>query len=279
MADTKDDDFWSDNDDTPIIKPRDVFTVNEVRSCRELYDMIKEGTLETKPKYQRNVVWGKDKQTRFIDSLFKQLPIPSLCISNSDEHYQAIDGQQRLTTIEKFFTDTEEWVLDKLDDIDPELSGKSNIELLRNMGIASKIKNFMLPVTIIMCDYTKEDHLEYIFKIFHRLNSTAEVLKNQEIRNCIYSGVLNDLVNELGNLENFTNIRKLSKNTLDRLGGSESVLIFFAFYDNLSSYQGRLTSFLNKYMSNNKDQSSGWIVSNRSLFLDTIKIVEKIKNL
>ena len=74
-------------------------------------------------------------------------------------------------------------------------------------------------------------------------------------------------------------IRKLSKNTLDRLGGSESVLIFFAFYDNLSSYQGRLTSFLNKYMSNNKDQSSGWIESKRSLFLDTIKIVEKIKNL
>ena len=49
----EEDDFWETQDDSPIVKPSDVFTVNEVRSCRELYDMIRDKTLTTHPKYQR----------------------------------------------------------------------------------------------------------------------------------------------------------------------------------------------------------------------------------
>ena len=274
----EEDDFWETQDDSPIVKPSDVFTVNEVRSCRELYDMIRDKTLTTHPKYQRNEVWNNEKQTRFIDSLAKQLPIPSLCISNSNEEYQSIDGQQRLTTIYKFLSD-EEWKLSKLDDVDSELSGQTNNEIKKNPLLLNKIRNFMLPVTIIMCDYTKESHLEYIFKIFHRLNSTAEVLNNQEIRNCVYSGSLNDLLNKMGNLEKFVTLKKLNKKALNRLSGSEGVLIFLSFYDNIKNYQGKLTSFLNQYMIKNKNQTVGWIESRENLFVDTLQIMSKIDNL
>ena len=274
----EDENFWDEYDDAPIIKPKDVFTVNEVRSCRELYEMISEGTLITHPKYQRNVVWNNEQQTRFIDSLAKQLPIPSLCISNSNEEYQSIDGQQRLMTIYKFLAD-EEWKLSELDDVDSELSGKTNLQIRQNQFLYTKIRNFMLPVTVVMCDYTNHEHLEYIFKIFHRLNSTADILKNQEIRNCIYTGSLNDFINEVGNLEEFTTLKKISRKALNRLAGSEGALIFFAFYDDLQHYRGKLTSFLNQYMIKNKNQEKNWIESRRNLFIDTIQILSKIKGI
>ena len=42
--------------------------------------------------------------------------------------------------------------------------------------------------------------MNYIFKIFHRLNTGGKKLKNQEISNCIYSGPLNALLRDLGQI-------------------------------------------------------------------------------
>ncbi len=61
--------------------PDDIVAYNELRSCADLYRMYQKGILEIQPDFQRNIVWNGAAQTRFIDSLIKQLPIPSMCFS------------------------------------------------------------------------------------------------------------------------------------------------------------------------------------------------------
>ena len=71
--------FYEDESDQQ--PPSDIIAYNELRSCADLYRMYDKGILNITPDFQRNSVWSPPAQTRFIDSLIKQLPIPSMCFS------------------------------------------------------------------------------------------------------------------------------------------------------------------------------------------------------
>src|SRR5581483_2479999 len=91
-------------DDSNELPPGDVFAFNELRSCADLFRLSETKTLQIHPDFQRDVVWKDADQTRFIDSLVKNLPIPSLCFSldSKTEKMQVIDGLQRISTICRF---------------------------------------------------------------------------------------------------------------------------------------------------------------------------------
>lgn len=72
--------FEQEDSEQPI-PPADIVAYNELRSCADLFRMHASGKLEIQPDFQRDVVWKQDDQSRFIDSLVKQLPIPSMCFS------------------------------------------------------------------------------------------------------------------------------------------------------------------------------------------------------
>ena len=93
-----------DHSETP---PTDIVAFNEQRSCADLLRMHKANQLIIKPDFQRDVVWNNSEQTRFIDSLVKQLPIPSMCLSldYKTESRMMIDGLQRISSIIKFLSD------------------------------------------------------------------------------------------------------------------------------------------------------------------------------
>ena len=113
-------------DDSAEVPPADIVAFNELRSCADLYRMHQQGILQIQPKFQRDIVWQGPDQTRFIDSLVKQLPIPSMCFAQDykKQEWIVIDGLQRIATIIRFL-DGGDWKLAKLDDIDPVLAGKS----------------------------------------------------------------------------------------------------------------------------------------------------------
>lgn len=57
----------------------------------------------TLPKFQRNVVWGKAKITKLIESLQKGYPFGSLLLYKKDEeNFKLIDGLQRYSAISKY---------------------------------------------------------------------------------------------------------------------------------------------------------------------------------
>jgi len=114
-----------ENDDTPDLPPADIIAYNELRSCADLFRMYTQKSLITRPEFQREIVWKTPAQTRFIDSLIKQLPIPSMCFSldYKRQEWQVIDGLQRIWSIIHFLSD-QTWTLSDLDDIDPKISGQ-----------------------------------------------------------------------------------------------------------------------------------------------------------
>src|ERR1700722_20108811 len=99
----EDQSFYDEDHDQPV-PPGDVVAYNELRSCADLFRMFAKGNLEIQPDFQREVVWKNDEQSRFIDSLVKQLPIPSMCFSldHKTQKWKVIDGLQRMSTITNF---------------------------------------------------------------------------------------------------------------------------------------------------------------------------------
>jgi uncharacterized protein with ParB-like and HNH nuclease domain len=106
--------------------------------------MFATGKLEIQPDFQREVVWKKDEQARFIDSLVKQLPIPSMCFSLDfkTQKWKVIDGLQRMSTITAFLG-SEDWKIGDVEDIQQSLRNTTNNEL----------KNGQLPTPIFSAPF------------------------------------------------------------------------------------------------------------------------------
>ena len=265
-------------DDSSEVPPSDIVAYNELRSCADLYRMYKQKVLNVNPDFQRDFIWNGTDQTRFIDSLIKQLPIPSMCfaLDNKLQKWIVIDGLQRISSIIRFLKG-EDWTLSKLDDIDPGLAGKS-VSIIMDPasslhGYYTRVENLAIPVTMLRCDFNKKAHMEYLFTIFHRLNTGGMKLNNQEIRNCIYTGAFNTLLKKLDQKSNWRNLNKMKKDDNYRFTKQELILRFFAFHDNYENYTGRLATFLNTYMHANQNLDADLIISKENIFDRTVHFI------
>jgi hypothetical protein len=129
--------------------------------------------------------------------------------------------------------------------------------------------------------------MDYLFTIFHRLNTGGTRLNNQEVRNGIYQGVFNDLLKECVNYENWIKItpvkRSVSKKKKEfqenelknRFENEEFILRFFAFFDEYKNYHGRLSKFLNDYMKKYQNISENTKVEKHTLFKRTIDLIHR----
>lgn len=259
------------DDNSNDLPPSDIVAFNELRSCADLLRLYQSNQLDIQPDFQREIVWSKPDQSRFIDSLTKQLPIPSMCISldyKTDKRL-IIDGLQRMRSIINFLSD-DEWKLSELEDIDTKLSGKTVHTIKTKFKeIFERVQNVMIPVTVIRCDYSKIDHNEYLFTIFHRLNSGGIKLNNQEIRNCIYNGKFNSFLKDLGNSKE----TKKLLGTKTRFANEELILRFFSFNENLNNYNGKLSKFLNDYMFSKRELDDNEILEKTKLYKMTITFI------
>ncbi len=175
-----------------------------------------------------------------------------MCISldyNTNERL-VIDGLQRMWSIIRFLTEPD-WKLSSLKDIDGLLSGK-RVSYIKdnNSRIYGQVENLTIPITVLRCDYNKQAHMEYLFTIFHRLNTGANRLSNQDIRNCIYSGPLNERIKTLVALQPFRDLFDLKQDKSYRFAYEEFILRVIVFADNYASYDGNLSRYLNRYMEN-----------------------------
>lgn len=241
--------------------PPDIVVFNELRSCADLFRLYEKDQIDIRPYFQREGVWSPSDQTRFIDSLVKQLPIPSMCFAfdYKTRKWIVIDGLQRMTAIIKFLNENENWTLSRLEDIDPKLSGKNSKEFHDGKSelhsYVERVENLTLPITVLRCDFTDESHMEYLFKIFHRLNAGGVRLNSQEIRNCIYSGSLNSTLIALDKEPKWVALKSHINGKKDRFRSVELILRILAFSKSRDAYKGNLARFLNDYMFNHRKES------------------------
>ena len=265
----------SDEDELNETPPSDIVAFNELRSCSDLKRLRDAEQLQIQPEFQREDVWQATQQTRFIDSLAKQLPIPSMCISldYKTDKRQIVDGLQRMSSILKFLGD-DNWRLSNLEDIDNRISNKTVGHIRKNHPeIFSRVENTVIPVTVLRCDLAKRSHQEYLFTIFHRLNTGGMKLNNQEIRNCIYSGSFNEMLKQVAWSENSKAVFGLVEGKKYRFSTEELLLRFLAFSEDLASYKRPLPRFLNEYMSKFRKAKDETVAEKRSILERALKVV------
>ena len=212
----------SDYDDTFSL-PQATFTpVNFSHGTRRILDLYRayhvDKELDPRPSFQRGYVWDRNRATKLIESILLHVPIPLIYTAEEEDGREVvIDGQQRLTAcfsfIEGFFPPTANdlerskagnevkkrpFRLGKMK-ILTELEGKGYGDLPPDLK--KTLDRYGLQVIKI----SKESHPDVKFEIFERLNTGSVALADQEIRNCIYRGPYNDLINDLSNNETFGN--------------------------------------------------------------------------
>jgi len=86
-------------------------------SVKDLFDLYKRNRLNVRPQWQRSKVWNDKMKRALVDSVLQNLPLGLIMLSEEshvDEdgvpisRYDAVDGQQRLTTLFDY-KDGEKW--------------------------------------------------------------------------------------------------------------------------------------------------------------------------
>lgn len=168
--------------------------VKQTWSIQEIYQKIKTKRLKLSPDYQRNVIWQRDKQTAFIESLYMGIIVPPIYVVEipgadllDDSTYEVVDGKQRLTTIERYLTNSFQLLKKSLEYYKDWFGGKSYYEIRDQYPeLTSEMLSSVLDIYVITAnspEFTKYD-------IFSRLNKGAEKLKVNEIRKAIYRSPL-----------------------------------------------------------------------------------------
>ena len=266
-----------------VIPPDDIVAFNEARSCADLFRLFAQQQLDVAPGFQRKVVWSNKDQTLFIDSLIKQLPIPSLCISLDAKSQKrvVIDGLQRMHTIIRFLNyKIEDWRLSLCKDVDKRISGRKVSEIYeQEPDLFNRMENLTIPITVLRCDYSKPSHMDYLFQIFRRLNSGGRRLLNQEIRNCIYQGAFNTYLKQIVRDAVWMKTMGVTLSQVEnaRYGNEERVLRFFAMESDWQGYTGNLAQFLNDYMKANRNVSDSVLNRKDQVLKSTLGIIVKME--
>src|SRR2546427_192409 len=84
---------------------REVVTTPYDAPVRTLLDEIRDRTLIVNPPFQRQSVWDRGRQSRLVESLLLNIPIPVLYFAEDEDGTRVVvDGQQRLRAIEEFYS-------------------------------------------------------------------------------------------------------------------------------------------------------------------------------
>lgn len=216
----------SEDDSDGIERPFDADKIRidqQMLSLRYIYDLMRDGQINTSPDFQRNKVWKERKRkSLLIESLMLRIPIPAFYFYESeDSRFTVIDGQQRITTIFDFINN--DFKLFGLEYLEDECGGKTFSQL--DIKYQQRIFRTQLAVNIL----DARSPVNVVFDIFRRVNTGGVSLKPQEIRNAIAKGGVRKLLKDLFQSNEFQQATR-GRIKDDRMDGQELVLRFIAFF-------------------------------------------------
>lgn len=174
----------------------DGFVYNELEG-KGLFGLS--GKLTIQPEYQRNYIYASDggkKEAAVIESVLKEYPIGLIYFNKvSEDKFEVLDGQQRITSLGRFITD--KFAIKDENGMEQYFSG---------MAKDKQAKILETPLTIYECE-GKESEIKEWFKT---INIAGVPLNPQELLNAVYSGPFVTLgKEEFSNSQN-ANIQKWS---------------------------------------------------------------------
>jgi hypothetical protein len=152
----------------------------------------------TRPPYQRKNVWSSKKQQSLLDSLFRRYYIPRLVlrevrIGPTEVLREVVDGQQRITTVQRFFAG-ELRLPESLGDLDSTLPGCRYQELPANLRqFVDKGLKFDADLIKRIDNPKSPNHQKIATEIFWRLQQ-GESLNFMEIAHARLSSLVRNFL-------------------------------------------------------------------------------------
>lgn len=250
-----------------------------------IVSLIDSGNYVLRPDFQRRHRWDSKRKSKLIESFIINVPIPPIFLYETTySKYEVMDGLQRLTTIYDFYKDNfclegmEEW---------PELNSfkYSTLPEVIRLGIDRRY----LSSIILLQETAKSEREALNMKqlVFERLNSGGIDLSDQETRNALYNGKVNNLCLELsknkylrvmfGIPESVDKKKEITGNALyDKMDDVELVLRFFAFRQIEKWTDNYIRKFLDEYLMLSNNYQDITIKKLRKNFEQTINLIYEI---
>lgn len=184
----------------------------------------------------RKYLWNNEKASLFIESILLGLPVPSVMTFIKDSKEYVIDGNQRLTAIEKFINNT--YRLKKLSVL-YYLNGFNYLDLPDRIKLS--LRNYAL-------GFTSVNNIEDadIYEIYNRINSRSYEENNIDYR---ANEDLKMLIEEMMSYKPFQNVFR----SIIKKEQAEYILRFLALYDDFDSYNGNMKEFIKSYILKTKN--------------------------
>ncbi len=245
-------------------KTKRVFTDKKDFPLSLIKEMFDDGDIIPQPDYQRDYVMDNKTASRLIESVLLNIPIPTVYLCEEiDGRFSIIDGQQRMTSFVRYLKN--DFALKGLEEL-PEINGKKFNEL--DKSLQRTLKSCTLNSIIL----TKESQ-ELKYEIFARLNQGSIRLKPQELRNCIYRGTFNNMLEDIAKSNKHLCELFLEKNK--RKNYQEYILRFFALR-NFTNYSSSMKKTMNNYMIKHQNADNNEIKELKTLFNGTIDIIKQV---
>lgn len=249
------DNFYLDNEE-PGSENEDELQVDYLQSIGEAVTWSTDWTIDTivnsmsrrlfslDPSFQRRDAWNTIQKSRFIESLIYGLPVPQMVLAESTsgkEKFLVVDGKQRLTTLQRFFSNDpqEQFALTGLKN--PKLNGctadllKSSFPKLYDNLATQSMRS------VIIKNWQSENLL---YTIFFRLNSGSLALSPQELRKALRPGPFMDYIDTRA-AKSKNILALLNRKSPDpRMRDVDLVLRYFALCVEIENYTGNYKQFL-----------------------------------
>jgi hypothetical protein len=273
----------SEQSDSEVsLKGYDILTYPADFTLEVLVGKWKKGEIHI-PLLQRKFIWNQVRASKLIESFLMGLPVPPVFfyLERDTNKLLVVDGHQRLASIAYFYSGIFGVRKAGVDDIPFELIGLdekspyllTTYQKLKNHDQAAfnKLNNSVMRSFVVKQIDPQDD--TSIFQIFERLNTGGVILRGQEIRNCIYEGAFNTLLNTLNKYDPW---RKIFGSTSEdkRKRDVELILRFFALFYKVP-YKKPMKKFLNDFMKEHRRATPEQVSEWETLFKETTDAVLK----
>ena len=241
--------------------------------------------MEVRPFYQRRSRWDVKRQSKLIESFIINIPVPPVFLyEKAYNSYEVMDGQQRITAIQDFYSN--KFALKGLD-LWPELNGMRYSELPNKIRSGLDRRSISSIVLLKESAPNEEDAIFLRQLVFERLNTGGVKLERQEIRNSLGKGVFNDMLFELSRGQLFRTVWQLPTFTKEELNNHllpiyeskffekmqdiEVILRFFALR-HMDEFRYGIQGFLDLYMIRSKKFTEDDCIFLKDLYEKTLNV-------
>lgn len=223
------------------------------------------GELDIRAPFQRNPVWSVRQKSSLIDTILMEYPIPELYMQelveeSGEQKHVVVDGQQRVRAVLSFLEGEFE-----IDDENSQWAGFSFDDLSGEVRKKFFEYNFIVRQLPEMPD-------EQLRLIFQRINRNTVTLNQQELRKATYWGPFLRLMEDLADLDFWTNAGIFSANDRRRMLDVEFISeLSVAFLNGLQNKKKNLEQFYQQYETSFEDSEKL-----RSVFTKVLGEIEQL---